>query len=209
MEHDNANQAFTTFTALTKALLNDTESRPATRREKADQQVSELQKDIRTLKSYHNSTTASCRIPREILANILLAHQSLIIQGSRGSWRHEGIFLWIKTAHVCRHWRAVALDCPALWANLCSFTKREFVELSYRRSRNAPLAVDATRFHTAAVAATRRANGPTSYSIFFHSLNASALFNSILVRKAIRKGWTLRDCFRKPRAARLYSRSWF
>ncbi|KAH9936655.1 uncharacterized protein B0H18DRAFT_1206903 [Fomitopsis serialis] len=48
---------------------------------------------------------------------------------------------WIRISHVCRHWRNVALGCPALWGKLAVTTQHEWTEELLERSKKAPLYV--------------------------------------------------------------------
>ncbi|KAH9936666.1 uncharacterized protein B0H18DRAFT_328960 [Fomitopsis serialis] len=48
---------------------------------------------------------------------------------------------WIRISHVCRHWRNVALGCPALWGQLVVTTRHEWTEELLERAKKAPLYV--------------------------------------------------------------------
>ena len=52
---------------------------------------------------------------------------------------------WIRLAHVCQHWRALALGSPGLWTNIEILSDRRFplVELQVERSKALPLSVQA------------------------------------------------------------------
>jgi hypothetical protein len=47
---------------------------------------------------------------------------------------------WMKVARVCRYWRAVALQCPMLWAHLC-LSDYHLTRKMLRRSQNLPIYV--------------------------------------------------------------------
>ncbi|KAF5342421.1 hypothetical protein D9611_001246 [Ephemerocybe angulata] len=94
--------------------------------------VLDLQSEIRGLVDFHNTLSPINRLPAEILS-------SIFIQASFET-RKESLS-WIRLTHVCRHWRAVALECAALWSDL-SFANLNFTEVMLSRSKNAPLAVE-------------------------------------------------------------------
>ncbi|KAF6766254.1 hypothetical protein DFP72DRAFT_866024 [Ephemerocybe angulata] len=92
---------------------------------------------IRSLKFHYNNTTLAGRLPPEILCMIFLSYRSLIRNGST-PWKDQ--LIWVRLTHVCQTWRSVALDCLALWSDLCFKTPR-FTELMLSRSKDAPLTV--------------------------------------------------------------------
>lgn len=77
---------------------------------------------------YHNSILPIHRLPNELLINIFL----LVIR--------SGTSL-IKMSHVCYRWRAVALDCPALWTSIHT-DNGDCLKAHLRRSHT--MAVDIT-----------------------------------------------------------------
>ncbi|KAI0363573.1 hypothetical protein BV20DRAFT_1116829 [Pilatotrama ljubarskyi] len=66
-----------------------------------------------------NALSLTARLPPEILSEIFLTHAARVqreqldsVMSDRGCMsRVSSYFKWIYVAHVCRHWRAVALAC--------------------------------------------------------------------------------------------------
>ncbi|EAU82726.2 hypothetical protein CC1G_10631 [Coprinopsis cinerea okayama7 len=48
---------------------------------------------------------------------------------------------WTTVTHVCRQWREIALDCPALWATLTDAIPPRWLEAMLIRSKTAPLSI--------------------------------------------------------------------
>lgn len=58
-----------------------------------------------------------------------------------------GPFKWIIVSHVCRHWRTIALDHAALWADQVQLLgNSERLQAFLQRARDLPLAVSAPAF---------------------------------------------------------------
>ncbi|KAL0565106.1 hypothetical protein V5O48_016929 [Marasmius crinis-equi] len=105
------------------------------------------------LKSKRNSFTPACRLPAEVLGEIF----AIFVIVSRASAGHAIVgrlvtllqpelkdklpVRWSAVLHICRHWRAVALDTPKVWSapdfNHPSWARR-MIELS----KAAPLTID-------------------------------------------------------------------
>ncbi|KAJ2921808.1 hypothetical protein H1R20_g15288, partial [Candolleomyces eurysporus] len=103
-------------------------------REEVDQRIAELESEIRALKTHRNLVADTSLLPPEILSNIFIALRRIVANGY--SYRSS----WVRVTHVCRHWRAVALDCPALWSDLL-FVNPKGTEVMLQRAKNAPLTV--------------------------------------------------------------------
>ncbi|KAJ3531203.1 hypothetical protein NMY22_g8251 [Coprinellus aureogranulatus] len=108
-----------------------------TRRTVIDGRVLEVERDIASLKSYLNSLTPTCRLPREILAHIFLVLSSLVLEDDKPAITQLS---WARLAWVCRYWRAVALDSRELWSTI-TFQKHNFTDLCLARSREFPMTV--------------------------------------------------------------------
>lgn len=93
--------------------------------------IGELEEEVRTLKSCHNYATSICRLPIEILSAIFSATSRIAVSQL------------VRATHVCRNWRAVALDCPDLWKELDSATFRivGLADTMLDRSKRSPLTV--------------------------------------------------------------------
>ncbi|RXW19844.1 hypothetical protein EST38_g6006 [Candolleomyces aberdarensis] len=111
-------------------------------RGQVDQRIADLESEIRTLKTHRNTVVAATSpLPPEILSDIFIILRR--VMSDECSYKPS----WTRVNHVCRHWRAVALDCPALWSDLmfvcCS---PAFTEMMLQRSKNAPLTVKYDRY---------------------------------------------------------------
>ncbi|KAF8074861.1 hypothetical protein FPV67DRAFT_1445873 [Lyophyllum atratum] len=100
-----------------------------------DQEMQGLEDSIRALKSRRNILAPISHLPPEMLAKIF---------SFRAAESAESInpLEWVRVSHVSRHWRAVALDSPSLWANLV-FTRPKWSEEMLKRSKMASLVVKA------------------------------------------------------------------
>ncbi|KAF5315902.1 hypothetical protein D9611_005032 [Ephemerocybe angulata] len=101
--------------------------------------------DLQNLKRSYNALSVTNSIPPEILSNIFIIHNASILKASilkayPSPTSQREAFSWIYVAHVCHHWREVALNCGALWSNLL-FLKPSLTETMLSRSKNSPLSV--------------------------------------------------------------------
>ena len=104
-------------------------------RRRIDQDIETMEGAIRTLMSRRNSLAAISRLPPEILSKIFLC--------CAATYELPQFTMdWVKVTHVSRHWRTVAIGCPRLWTTLV-FTRPSWVEEMLKRSKRAPLVVDA------------------------------------------------------------------
>ncbi|KAJ3486034.1 hypothetical protein NLI96_g4528 [Meripilus lineatus] len=106
----------------------------------ADAQTGE-RTDQRTLRSKteRNSFQAILRVPPQILSQISLEYVKAIRAGSRYKPRTNP---WIKIAHICHHWREVALRTPSLWASF-DMSSLQLVQELLSRSKATPISVKA------------------------------------------------------------------
>ncbi|KAF5313140.1 hypothetical protein D9619_003519 [Psilocybe cf. subviscida] len=93
-----------------------------------------------------NAESRICQLPTEILCHIfLLTRRAYESTGDTKPSPHKGLpspYLWIfATTHVCRHWRAVALNEPALWTCPALFLPN-LGRLMLERSRMAGLIIE-------------------------------------------------------------------
>jgi hypothetical protein len=85
-------------------------------------------------KGFLNASTWTCRIPPEILSHIFLHYQSSFnfpSQNDKESYSPlcSTALWWVPAvAHVCRHWRTVALGHPWLWADIELYLGRTCAE---------------------------------------------------------------------------------
>lgn len=86
--------------------------------EMLDQAISELYSAILSLKSLRNKHVARINsLPEDVIAMLLMEAVALepFSPPAPGRWKEL-----TQLIAVCRSWRAVALDCPALWATIPS-----------------------------------------------------------------------------------------
>jgi F-box-like len=88
------------------------------------------------------------RIPEEVLAEIFLwCAQSpwtatttdlsqVHFHHGRGTWTE-----WTVVSHVCRHWRAVALEFPELWSRINARMPVRWMEAMIERSKDVPISI--------------------------------------------------------------------
>ena len=87
-----------------------------------------IKRALHAIGTRRNALTPTCRIPVEILAEIFLIYQLVqastpllgcAADGPAGHTLKNTTLRWVPgVAHVCRHWRAVALAHPRLWSNI-------------------------------------------------------------------------------------------
>ncbi|KDQ51901.1 hypothetical protein JAAARDRAFT_62254 [Jaapia argillacea MUCL 33604] len=97
-------------------------------------------KAILLLRAYRNSLAPISRLPPELLTKIF-ALDGLGWEAGRAQPCRN---LWLRVTHVCRRWRVIALSSPTLWTHPLIAFPSWFPEM-LRRSRGAPLVVDATQ----------------------------------------------------------------
>ncbi|KAH9841854.1 uncharacterized protein C8Q71DRAFT_854209 [Rhodofomes roseus] len=101
------------------------------------------------LRASLNTFVPIFRLPPEVLSTVfLLVARSYDGDGPPGTILSDprcNPYEWVTVTHVCSHWRAVALGCPALWSHLI-ITSRWYgsikpVDLFLERSQTASLDV--------------------------------------------------------------------
>lgn len=105
---------------------------------------------ICSLKFLLNALVPISRLPTEILHHIISFRAGHFIEPFRLSLTSKAaapldLLGWIKVTHVCRKWREVALNDPALWSQISPARPRWALEM-LSRSRNAPLSFIADYF---------------------------------------------------------------
>ena len=105
---------------------------------------------FRMIGSRRNSLTRSCRIPPEILSQIFVHYQlssssfSFPSQNDREKYSAlcSTVLWWVPAvAHVCRHWRNVALGHPRLWSNIALHLGRTCALRMLTLSRAVPITI--------------------------------------------------------------------
>ena len=133
-----------------------------------DGEMAAIRRALRTIGTRRNALTPTCRIPPEILAEIFLFYQQTSTSlldciadaaaaaaaasstststGGAGGAPHTTLkntpLRWVPgVAHVCRHWRAVALEHPRLWANVTLRHGRDWAQRMLALSKSAPIRI--------------------------------------------------------------------
>ena len=91
----------------------------------------------------------TCRIPKKILGKVFLLYQQAYAVPyipETGSYSRAGLTLentslyWVPgVVHVCRHWRAVALDYPRLWLHITLHLGLEWATRMLTLSKSSPI----------------------------------------------------------------------
>ncbi|KAH7914826.1 hypothetical protein BJ138DRAFT_1143044 [Hygrophoropsis aurantiaca] len=89
---------------------------------------------IQALRARRNSLAPTSLLPPELLTAIFV--ECVKAHGSQPNDFHK----WIQVAHVCRHWRDIALACPALWNHLV-FNDPKVTQTMITRSKYEPLVI--------------------------------------------------------------------
>ncbi|TFK92957.1 hypothetical protein K466DRAFT_658871 [Polyporus arcularius HHB13444] len=110
--------------------------------------------EILRLKRLFNAHSRIGRLPAHILALIFLEHATTFYKrrlayyyGVRGEHigdaTHKDLYSWTTVAHVCRHWREVAVNYAQLWTFIVldERVSPHFIELLLKRSCGLPLNV--------------------------------------------------------------------
>ena len=98
-----------------------------------DQEVARLLAELLELKGLRNDRVAACRIPDEVIAEIVKISQY-----------DDPKYEWIKTSHICSRWRRVVLGTALLWTSIqANNLGRAAVFL--RRSGTAPVSISISR----------------------------------------------------------------
>ncbi|KAH7927841.1 hypothetical protein BV22DRAFT_244612 [Leucogyrophana mollusca] len=110
-----------------------------------DKELEALVRRMGDLRSQRNTLSRISSLPPELLAAVFVqyARQSFS-ETHQPSYYNPKIakqLMWTKVTHVCRHWRQVALSCPALWTFLV-FTSSPWLKEMLVRSKMAPLVID-------------------------------------------------------------------
>ncbi|KAI0047465.1 hypothetical protein FA95DRAFT_1606060, partial [Auriscalpium vulgare] len=105
----------------------------------------EMQLAMRTLRERQNSLIPIARLPHDILAQIFIACRdqdcnSAVRKRTPESERKAGLG-WIQVSHVCRDWRAIALERHDLWTHIPFYLGTEWIEEAFSRSHLAPLVI--------------------------------------------------------------------
>lgn len=133
--------------STTQALLS-VQCQPGDRLEYLEtvqERVRALQNEIRLLNERHNQLAPANCLPVEILSEFFQTYREIVREQSIWTPKSIGRTSWIRFSHVSQRWRAVALDCKAVWTDLMFNAKPEFTQLMLDRSENAKVRVNFDR----------------------------------------------------------------
>ncbi|KAI0290024.1 hypothetical protein BC826DRAFT_900017, partial [Russula brevipes] len=115
-----------------------------------DTEMAAIRRALRTIGTRRNALTPTCRIPTEILGEIFLFYQQTSAPymlectndpPPRLALRDTAL-RWVPgVAHVCHHWRAVALDHPRLWSHVTLHLGRDWAARMLALSKASPITI--------------------------------------------------------------------
>ncbi|KAI6024736.1 hypothetical protein BKA83DRAFT_422960 [Pisolithus microcarpus] len=107
--------------------------------DRIDKEIETVTLSLCSLRSWRNSLSHVSRLPPELLTAIFLEYAL--------DWHFENITTyadqvpdWVFVSHVCRTWRYVAVNCPALWTRFFLASCRWVDEL-LARSKTFPISI--------------------------------------------------------------------
>ncbi|KAI6108147.1 hypothetical protein F5141DRAFT_1120993 [Pisolithus sp. B1] len=135
---------------LMKTGINATSSEQVVQEtlDRIDKEIETVTLSLCSLRSWRNSLSHVSRLPPELLSAIFLEYAL--------DWHFENIMIcadqvpdWVSVSHVCRTWRHVAVNCPALWTRFFLASCR-WVDVLLARSKTSPLSiyVDLSHVHS-------------------------------------------------------------
>ena len=105
-----------------------------------DKEVDAAKQHLHSLHARRNSLAPISLLPTEILARVF--HFLALDEPPLSTERDSG---WMKTTHVCQHWRQVALGDSSLWARIERIdpdVDSALISEMLDRAKNAPLEID-------------------------------------------------------------------
>ncbi|KAI0369208.1 hypothetical protein BV20DRAFT_968409 [Pilatotrama ljubarskyi] len=131
-------------------MLSDSQSVAAKRQAILDD-IQAAERAIIELKGSLNTLTDIARLPPELLSEVFLHVAKSSYEERKNNYHPyyggSRFYAWITVSHVCRNWRAVALNTPRLWGHII-LTSRPVVESVLARSKKAPLLICASLLST-------------------------------------------------------------
>jgi hypothetical protein len=102
-------------------------------------EIKGLKSAIKAWRHRHNTLNITARLPPEILLAIFSYVQVAVPTCHQMPWQHSR-FAWIRqVAHVCSHWRSIALECPSLWTDIPFDSHPRLAKEMLKRCGTAPL----------------------------------------------------------------------
>src|SRR6266702_2568244 len=113
-------------------------------RQAIDAEIESLQGSIRALRLRRNALAPVSSLPTEVIAAIFSFLRVPVAPSLPTPWKMPDNLAWLRVAHVCHHWREIALNQPLFWSHV------DFSVLSsagateiLARAKTAPLYLDA------------------------------------------------------------------
>ncbi|KAI0047739.1 hypothetical protein FA95DRAFT_1492138, partial [Auriscalpium vulgare] len=105
-----------------------------------DQEMASVNTVLRLMRARRNELAPVFALPTEIMAEIFALLATVDVPRC---YRHLHVrqyrLGWVNVTHVCRRWRALALDLPRLWTSISFALGRKWAEVFLARSRTAPV----------------------------------------------------------------------
>ena len=88
-----------------------------------DAEIKSLEESIRVLRRRRNALAPISSLPTEVIITIFTLLRGPVASSDASpslttSKERSGHLPWIRVAHVCHHWRELALDQPLLWSHI-------------------------------------------------------------------------------------------
>jgi hypothetical protein len=119
-------------------------------RQAIDAEIKSLEESIRALRYRRNALAPISSLPTELIAAIFYFLRLPAIGTSPAplGGKSDNHLAWICVAHVCRHWREIALDQPSFWSRV-DFTNLTLAGAAeiLARAKKAPLYLEARAIH--------------------------------------------------------------
>jgi hypothetical protein len=106
-----------------------------------DAEIKSLEESIRALKHRRNKLAPIASLPTEVIATIFTLLRGPVQISLRSLFKERPDHLpWFRVAHICHHWREIALDQPLFWShvNFTLFSSAGAAEM-LTRARTVPL----------------------------------------------------------------------
>ncbi|KAJ3507325.1 hypothetical protein NMY22_g16964 [Coprinellus aureogranulatus] len=143
LHHSNVEPAGYNFPDATQKLIKASSTTPdiTLHQRMVQERLRQLETEICAVKSCHNASTVTCRLPEEILCKIFVTLSLHFPWNPHLYSPPERPYNWIHAIYTCRHWRLTVIRCAPLWSYLNFEWPLEWATLVLQRSKGGPLAV--------------------------------------------------------------------
>ncbi|KZT64940.1 hypothetical protein DAEQUDRAFT_759643 [Daedalea quercina L-15889] len=149
-------------------------------REEIEGEITRYLAYVAALRTHLNTFTPISVLPPEVLCEVFL-HVAGV--GKHDISSSPTPYRWISVSHVCKHWRAVALNCPVLWGNVTVTPQVEWMTELLERSKSAPLYVSMTILRFSVPYFNREEEEASTIMVFSHLARMRSL--SITAARAL------------------------